>query len=101
MRQAQEVGPEFSFRKHDQLWLQSPKIGPDRERKIHRKIEDVLFAKALAGKLLSGISGSRDQHAMHRKAAAHLLYQSADSQHLTDRNCVNPDHSPGLANRSS
>ena len=37
------------------------KIRPDRERKIHREIEDVLFAKTLAGQLLSGVRGSRDQ----------------------------------------
>ena len=64
MRQPQKVWPEFGFREHQQLRLQLSQIGPDCERKVHGEVEDVRFAKALAGECLSGVGGGRHQHAM-------------------------------------
>ena len=92
MRQPQKVRPEFGLRQHDQLRPQSLQVRPDRERKVHRKVEDVLFAKALARKLLSSVGGGRYQHAVARKAAPHLVDQSADREYLADRNGMHPNH---------
>ena len=76
-------------------------IRPDRESEVHRKVEYVLFAKAFAREFLPGVGRGRNQHAMPRKAAPHLLHQSADRRHLAHRNRVHPDDSPSLRARAA
>jgi hypothetical protein len=100
VRQPQKIWPEFSFCQHHQLWPQGSQIWADRKPEVHREVEHVLFAKALARELLSGIGRSGDQDPVLGERPPHLLDQPAHSQHFANRHRMHPDHPPRARNAS-
>jgi hypothetical protein len=45
VREPQKIGPELSFRNHDQLRPQSSQVRPDGKLEIKRKIKDAISTK--------------------------------------------------------
>ncbi len=101
MRQTEKVGPEFRLRDYHEFRPQSSQVGKNRKSEIHRKVEDVLFSKALAGQRLSAIRGSGEDDPMLRKAAAKLIDQTTNREHLPDRDGMDPDYRLGLSRRAT
>src|SRR5437660_525086 len=89
-RQSQEIRPELRLCEHHQFRPQRTHIRPDRERKIHREVENILLAEPFASQILTGVRRSRDHHPPLRELTTYPPNQPTDGQYLANRDRMDP-----------
>jgi len=75
---AEQVRPEFCFRKDEELRLKGIEVGVYGPGQVERAVEDAVGAEAFAGKGLTGLGGGGDEQLMAGEGSS-----SSDARRLT------------------